>query len=612
MSGEVWRRGREVAVAVRTKNVDEFTWLALTDIANPTDEDAFLRDTVELKFRDAATWMPFFADPSAYGNWIWDELAKQDLHRYLTIDENLDQLLKEPISKQEQWPSAVPPLPEIGIRRKLTEFQIRDVSRLLNLQGGASFGVPGSGKTTAALAVYAGLRFQGVVSQLLVLAPLSAHEAWETETHEVFEPAIRPTVGIKPSVISTEVAVFNYEALESDAVIDEIETWCRSANTFVIFDEAHRVKAGAQGVRGAVAQRLSTRCARRLVLTGTPRPNSLSDLENVLELAYPGRGANIASSVDIPIRHAFVRTTKSELDLPALDIRTEHVPMSPAHDLVYQAAIDALAQAMIDDPMMLNDISKAGRIAMLLMQLTTDPTAVLSPRSELAVTNDIPGLPLSELLRTLPQAFTPTKLVRVAQLAEEHRMNGSKVLVWACFKSHIDRLARLLGYLNPAVVTGDLTVDDKRAPTDRKRQIEKFRTDPTCTVLLATPHTLSEGISLHHTTTHQIHVDRPYNASMFLQSLDRTHRLGLSTDTECSVTYLCSRQLDGSETIDHSVAQALDLKVSEMSKALDDPDLLELAIPEIDESQDLNSLLFDGGANQLLAQLLKGKVNDQS
>ena len=181
------------------------------------------------------------------------------------------------------------------------------------------------------------------------------------------------------------------------------------------------------------------------------------------------------------------------------------------------------------------------------------------------------------------------------------------MLVWACFKSHIERLRAVLSHHNPAVITGDIPVSDSKADTDRVRQLYKFRNDPSCRVLIATPHTLSEGVSLHHTTTHQLHVDRPYNAAMFLQSLDRTHRLGLPADADCSVTYLCASRLDGDRTIDWDVADALHDKVTTMGAVLDDPDLLDLAIPEIDERKELSELLFDEGANSLLREVLKQK-----
>ncbi|CAM5320946.1 hypothetical protein SGLAM104S_08427 [Streptomyces glaucescens] len=57
---------------------------------------------------------------------------------------------------------------------ELSEFQRRDIAKLLSLQHGANFSVPGAGKTRVALAVYAAQKAAGKVSRLLVVCPESA------------------------------------------------------------------------------------------------------------------------------------------------------------------------------------------------------------------------------------------------------------------------------------------------------------------------------------------------------------------------------------------------------------------------------------------------------
>lgn len=245
--------------------------------------------------------------------------------------------------------------------------------------------------------------------------------------------------------------------------------------------------------------------------------------------------------------------------------------------------IDAAARALIQDPSIAADLRRAGRIALLLLQAATDPTAVLSVAGALHMTADRADTGLEELIRSLPASFVPTKFVRATQLVEQHRQKGSKVLVWASFRHHVERLRVLLAPYEPAVVNGTIPVHDSSAATDREREIARFRTDPNCTVLVATPHTLSEGVSLHHTTTHQIHIDRTFNAGLLLQAVDRTHRLGLSADAQCTATYLMSSLRDGGDTIDAVVARRLDHKMAAMAQALNDPTLRPLALPASDE-----------------------------
>ena len=84
-------------------------------------------------------------------------------------------------------------------RRELTEVQHGNVARMIRLGGGANFSVPGSGKTAMACATWAALRQLGDVDRMLVVAPLSAHEAWATEPSEVFGVPV-PMIAIRPLV----------------------------------------------------------------------------------------------------------------------------------------------------------------------------------------------------------------------------------------------------------------------------------------------------------------------------------------------------------------------------------------------------------------------------
>lgn len=291
--------------------------------------------------------------------------------------------------------------------------------------------------------------------------------------------------------------------------------------------------------------------------------------------------------------------TKDELGLPPLRSITEHVPLSPAHERVYDAMVSAAARAVLRNPTLQSDLTRAGRIIMLLLQAATDPTAVLDVSGDLAMLNDRTDLDLELLVRALPASFVPTKFVRVAQLVESHRDAGRKVVVWANFRHHVQRLERLLAPHEPAVIYGEV------GKADRESEINRFRHDQGCSVLVATPHTLSEGVSLHHTTTHQIHLDRTFNAGMMLQSLDRTHRLGLPPDADCTVTYLLATRRDGSDTIDDIAGQRLDAKVLEMARKLNDHQLATLALPATDDVLSDTDLLLGPGQSSDLAALFE-------
>ncbi len=587
-------------VSVTGNHAPNAVWDGLVDATSHCATRVAPRE-LEMAATDAQLWLWWFVTEAA-GSWTWDPTLVHQLKATGQEGADLDAAIGLGSVRQSQWPSGID-LGSLGLLRTLTVPQERDIARMIRLGGGANFSVPGAGKTTMAYVAWAVFKARKEVKRCLVVAPLSAHEAWQTEPDAIFEASARPAVVVRPDIPFGEVAVVNYELLESPERLESLRAWVSSTPTLVIFDEAHRVKKGRLGVRGRGAIALSRAAARRIVLTGTPRPNSQDDLDAVMELAYPGRGTGFARSSPDRLASTYCRITKAELGLPPLVTSTERIPMSPAHDRVYEAMVDVAARAVVDDPAILNDLTRAGRIAMLLMQAATDPTAALDVDGHLRMTEDKPEQLLEELILALPASVVPTKFVRTAQIVADHSKNGTKVVVWVCFRRHLDRLARLLSPHQPAVVHGGVVPLDPAADTDRAREIERFRDDPACTVLLATPHTLSEGISLHHTTTHQLHVDRTYNAGMLLQSLDRTHRLGLPGDANCTATYLVAERSDGSGCIDATIAARLDTKINAMGAALDDPGLNGLALPGQDDLLSPMQLAIGDGGTEILREL---------
>ena len=166
----------------------------------------------------------------------------------------------------------------------------------------------------------------------------------------------------------------------------------------------------------------------------------------------------------------------------------------------------------------------------------------------------------------------PWKFKYVALRAEEIAKAGEKVLVWSNFIGNLASLKGVLKKFQPAVVYGNVSLED------RASELHRFRTDPNCTVLLSNPQTLGEGVSLHQVCHNEIFVDRSYNAGLYLQAVDRIHRLGLAPDQKTSIEILVSKG-----TIDERVAARLTTKVNALSNFLQDEHLVKAAIPQGDE-----------------------------
>ena len=86
-----------------------------------------------------------------------------------------------------------------------------------------------------------------------------------------------------------------------------------------------------------------------------------------------------------------------------------------------------------------------------------------------------------------------------------------------------------------------------------------------------------------------VYLDRTFNAGVFLQSVDRIHRLGLASDVRTNVTVLQS-----TASIDQTVSTRLEAKIENMRVILNDPGLSELALPVDDPLPDEQLENLDG------------------
>ena len=480
--------------------------------------------------------------------------------------------------------------------RDLRSFQTRDLGQLLSLANGANFSVPGAGKTTVAYAVYEAERAAGRIEQMLVVAPLSAFDAWQGEVAVCYNPGqhpvVRPLVDQVPN--DTEVLVVNYHRLDSR--YEAIAAWVSKKPTLVLLDEAHRMKRGCDGTFGSACLSIAFLAARRDILTGTPAPQSPQDMVALLDFLWPGQGlsilpadtlitpppADIGAQVAAAIEPLFVRTRKSELGLDEPVKRVIEVELDPIQADIYEALLDRYAGelSMIDRA----TFASMGDIVMYLLEAATNPQLLAAgsstedPLSFRHPPLDVPpNTPLWDLLQQYSQYETPAKFRQLAELIEANASQNRKTLVWSNFVRNLQTLERMLVRYEPALIYGGIP-SELAAPTatrTRGSELARFRDpDSGCKVLLANPAAMSEGVSLHQICHDAIYLDRTFNAGQSLQSVDRIHRLGLHAGQETRITYLLT-----AGTIDEVIDSRIREKAERLGEMLDDPDLSTMALP---------------------------------
>lgn len=515
-------------------------------------------------------------------------LARSDAERR-EVDAALDGLIV-PIPDEELREL----LARSRFQRDLRDFQLRDLAKIISLSHGANFSVPGSGKTTVTYAVYEAERIRGRVDRLLVVAPLSAFDAWFEESTESLIPP--PIIGRFEDRIPTgaEVVLINYQRLASR--YREIAEWVARHRCHVVLDEAHRMKRGREGEWGTACLNLSQIAVRRDILTGTPAPQHPSDFVALLNFLWPHRATRImpaAALVPIPRDGAmtevsrcldpfFVRTRKDELGLEPPELRVELVEMKPIQAEIYASMRQRMRRSLAGHTNDQNLIHGLSEVVMYLLEAATNPGLLASAiGGEVQETkwppNPVPaGTQLSELILSYAQYEIPRKFEKLATLVAANAVEGRKTLVWSNFVTNIHEISeRILAPHNPAVVHGSIPSMADGALGSREYELERFRHDDECMVLVANPAAMSEGVSLHHTCHEAIYVERTFNAGQYLQSLDRIHRLGLPPGTRTRMTFLVSEG-----TIDEAVDSRVRIKAERLSLMLSDPNLVTMALPD--------------------------------
>lgn len=581
-------------VVTRGQNVSDVFWTRLLAEWGIGGADPAAQITVPVeRFLSKLEWLP--SSCRRFGVSLgWDDGAR-----------NLVRAIQAERAALDQASRATPLSPEAvrgrlaggRFTRELRDFQVRDVGKLLALPHGANFSVPGAGKTTVAYALYEAERLSAKVTRLLVVAPLSAYDAWMSEARDCFSeaPVVHRYDGSSIPA-DAEVCLVNYQRLSS--AYEDVARWASDRPCHVILDEAHRMKRGRAGEWGKSTLNLAYLASRRDVLTGTPAPQSIRDLEALLDFAWPGQARRIlpeqvfraaptpevTGAVATAVRPFFVRTTKSDLRLTAPQHSVLLVPLEGLQREIYEALRNQYAGQFSVTRRERTDFARMGEVVMYLLEAATNPQLLNVGGSEYDLVGFRlppivipPDSGLADLLARYSNFETPRKFIELFKLVRANAALGRKTLIWTNFVRNITALETALARYNPAVIHGGIPSEISQPNAARKREDElsKFRNSADCLVLLANPAATSEGVSLHLHCHDAIYLDRTFNAGQYLQSVDRIHRLGMPPGEDTRITFLVTE-----DTIDQSVDARIREKAERLGAILEDNDIATIALPD--------------------------------
>ncbi len=431
--------------------------------------------------------------------------------------------------------------------RKLYDQQMWDAFFMYSMKKAGNFSVPGSGKTSSVLGVLAFVREKENVRNLLVICPLNAFDSWIFEYTATFghnpstldvrtyNNSSAARAAIHKDYYSSDLILINYQSLFKYADIIEKHI----ANSLLIFDEGHYVKGwGNQRTKAALT--VSHDAPRTLILTGTPMPNSYSDLYSILNIMFPKEygsyfryslstlsnpSNNVINDINERIKPFYCRTSKDDLKVP---------PANPDIILSYDSSPDE--HKLYESLLGLCDLNPLVAIVRIL-QAESDPSMLMVDDVQEDVIDSFKELvddvehhdgttPLMPSLRHLSEIVngigTTTKTRMCVSEVEKLVSERKTVIIWCIFKKSISNLRELIR----ARGIGCESIDGSVQVSERSSIISKFKSG-VFPVLITNPHTLAESVSLHQVCHDTIYFEYSYNLVHLLQSKDRIHRLGL-------------------------------------------------------------------------------------
>ena len=492
-------------------------------------------------------------------------------------------------------------LESIGFKRSLTINQLNNLKKISHLPGAATFSVPGAGKTTEALAFF----FVNAtdIDRLLVVAPKNAFSAWDEQLDACMGENYGKFVRLRGGEAAIQIALrtnprfmlITYDQLSR--VKNTIVSLHSSGNIYMFLDESHRIKGGKQIKRADAILEMAHLPKRKLIMSGTPMPQSQKDLISQFSFLYPTKDVTDTTVIDL-IQPIFVRTTKGQLGIPKLDHRVVQVPMTQLQREIYKTLKSEVRRQL--NPVLSDssryELRRIGKCVMKVMEFVSNPS-LLSNDMDYAFDRRVGAL--------LLESDGP-KIDYVCRRARQLAAEGKKVLIWSSFVQNVELIALRLSDLGAEYIHGGVDASDESDFDTREGKIKRFHTEDTCKVLVANPAACSEGISLHKVCQYAIYLDRSFNAAHYMQSEDRIHRLGLSPDAKPQIEFV-----ECEDSIDQVVRTRLELKVKTMAQALEDSSLsVEISSVDYDEeAEDYDSLTADD-AKAVIEYFFSGDQND--
>lgn len=425
-------------------------------------------------------------------------------------------------------------------------YQLQAFLTVRDLDYSAIFHEQGLGKTKIAVDLMLYWLKHRDIDTVIVVTKKQLVKNWENElaVHTHIKPKVLSSNKVDNFYVfnsAAKVVIANFEALSTDK--ERVKLFLKCRNVAIIIDESTKLKnPDAQLTKDFFE--LADLFKIRTIMTGTPVANRPYDIWAQIYFLDKGRslGADFAEfkrhtdlsnklGNDDEARELFestvagifekisaftVRETKKScaIALPQKVYESVYTDFEPTQYRMYRTVLHELEiEVKRDGEAVVDDNSVALKRLLRLLQITSNP----------------------KLLHETYAAISGKEQELTSRL-EEICSVGDKCIVWSNFIENIDHFCEKFKRYNPCKIHGSMTIEDRNA------SVAKFKTDPSCMVLFATPQAAKEGLTLT-VANHVIFYDRGFNLDDYLQAQDRIHRI--SQKKTCYIyNFITRRSID--------------------------------------------------------------------
>ena len=458
--------------------------------------------------------------------------------------------------------------PQLNVKLDAYPYQLDAMQAICDLPYAAVFHEQGLGKTKIAIDLALYWLERDTVDTVFIVTKKSLVQNWldEFDIHSHINPRVLSdnrrdnSFALNAPVV---VYVMNYEVISRNH--DLIKLFLQTCRVGIILDESQKIKNPESKLTSCFLD-VADKFSRKVIMTGTPVANRPFDIWAQIKFLDDGKALGetfkeFKDKTDLPkgqggnqeyaaflatlqsaLKSFVVRETKisSGLELPAKTIETHLVDLEIDQQKIYDNYRHELSHEFEKNGKTVTDNAEVILKRLLrLVQCASNPILVDKTYSS-----------------------TPSKFTKLENLLETLDLQDGKAIIWTSFIENVDWLGKQLTKYNPVKVHG------KRSIEERNKAIEKFKTDASCQILIATPGAAKEGLTLT-IANHAIFYDRGFSLDDYLQAQDRIHRI--SQEQECFVYNLIAKK-----TIDEWVDRLLYVKYQAAQLAQGDIEAMQL------------------------------------